>query len=341
MAAMRKYASEISLVLTVSGMVLSRAQDLGRQELPPSAADCHLYLVCVAPRVSVDPASVSIGKDAIDATVRLQRQGTFEPWLVRYGKAADFDVAEWVSDWPHEEFALRGPTGEQLLEGVVSNTRSLMPRGWPDAADELSVVYVGQAFGKAGERTAADRLSSHKTLQRILAETASDQQVWLMMAGITDTAILGDLDPRFATSTTDATDDEHVAAVFQRLQSGSFVGREGVALAEAALIRYFQPVYNEKFKNRFPDPGHVSLETAHDLDLYSLIIEMQSMDLGVALGSSTRAPAQLHFQGFEVHHETDRSVTLTMARFFDFGNDPSGRGDAVLKLLGRPLPPQP
>lgn len=42
-----------------------------------------------------------------------------------------------------------------------------------DIYRNFEVLYVGQAFAE-GKRTAIDRLKSHSTLQKILAETMSD-----------------------------------------------------------------------------------------------------------------------------------------------------------------------
>ena len=49
--------------------------------------------------------------------------------------------------------------------------------------------------------------------------------------------------------------------------------RKAVALAEAGLIRGWQPKYNDRMKYNFPARKQISLETAQDLDLHNLVIE--------------------------------------------------------------------
>jgi hypothetical protein len=61
-------------------------------------------------------------------------------------------------------------------------------------------------------------------------------------------------------------------------------------MAEAGLIRFFMPVYNEKFKNNYPDPKHVSVSTAYDLDLADIVIELQGQGMEIRFWSP-RQPA--------------------------------------------------
>lgn len=53
---------------------------------------------------------------------------------------------------------------------------------------EFEVLYIGQSYGKRGERTAITRLSSHSTLQKILMDCQSkysDKHIYLLLLEIT------------------------------------------------------------------------------------------------------------------------------------------------------------
>ena len=175
------------------------------------------------------------------------------------------------------------------------------------------VLYVGQAYGKSGERTAWDRLRRHETVQRILSENPLDQQVWLTLAAISDANMTSEIDPTVSAEMTDEQDNAHIDSVARAATDGTFEGRVGVALAEAGLISFFKPHYNQVFKDRFPDPEHVSLSSARDLDLYGLVVEMQGYTVNARYWSVSQQPAQIHFAGFRVHNEVDRSVSFTDA----------------------------
>ena len=50
-------------------------------------------------------------------------------------------------------------------------------------------------------------------------------------------------------------------------------------MIEAALIRYFQPEYNEKFKESKISPKLKSLEKCYDLDMSGIVVEINTENL--------------------------------------------------------------
>ncbi|MFX9209017.1 hypothetical protein ABTN67_21890, partial [Acinetobacter baumannii] len=75
--------------------------------------------------------------------------------------------------------------------------------------------YVGQAFAE-GKRTAIDRLKSHSTLQKILAETMSDypdDQVFIFNLVYDDYILLTSFDGRDKTSITGEEDNIRLKSI--------------------------------------------------------------------------------------------------------------------------------
>ena len=60
-----------------------------------------------------------------------------------------------------------------------------------------------------------------------------------------------------------------------------------VALAEAALIRYFRPEYNIIYKDSFTNEDLKLLEECYNLDFVGLAVEINTEDLRAPLWSQT------------------------------------------------------
>jgi len=307
---LRKFTTEVTLILTVGLCFLGRQQDFAETPLSEEEAEqLHLYVVARRPLVRIRPQSVEFTDDEVRFVVGVQRGESFSesPMTVvhEFGSGAT-----WESEWPHDEFSIRRSDGEVCMYGTVAQLSDRIP-GWPLAARMLEVVYVDQAFGKDGERTAWDRLKSHATVQKILAETPRDQQVWIALAAVTDVQMTYETVPG-PTATSDDEDNQHLSSIIGALERGDFRDKEAVALAEAGMIRYFQPQYNDRLKHRFPARKSVPLKTVRGLDVHGLIVEIQSDAVGNLIGTPMQKASMLHFAGFAIHVDDEREVTLAL-----------------------------
>ncbi len=302
----RKYVSEWTLVLTVLAAAVGRQQDF--QEVgPPPDYDCHLYLVTTRPRMSIEPTSVVITDHDVSFTLRLQRGQAFDEYPLAGGHELGPGPWRWKSEWPFEEFeVVHGDTGQVAMSAVVAALQQTAGKDWPQAASEHEVLYVGQSYGADGDRTAWDRLKSHSTLQQILSEVPPDQQVWLTLAAVTEVAaaqLMGGPDAPEDYPDDELDRDARIAMAVYR--DGSFRERDSVALAEAGLIRYFQPKYNDRLKRNFPTPRQVPLVTARSFDFHGLVVELQGQHVGASYGSAFVEFNSIHFERFVIHSDAD------------------------------------
>lgn len=267
---MRKYETESRVSIVVLPAIHGRQKDM-REVQSSEIEDCHLYIVSRRPRLSIPPSSVQIESGRVFFEIRAQVGDTFTSYptdIVGNNFKGEFS---WETEWPYEDFRLRHD-GEVVLDCPVG----ILPHKMEVTADALleqEVLYIGQAFGKDGERNAFDRLKSHSTLQAIYADNRPDFEIWLTLCKISDVALVQDMDTGEA-QVSGEEDTAHVLEVFQRVNSPQFYSREALAMAEAGLIRFFRPQYNEKFRNNFPDPKHVHISTAYELDLADLMVEL-------------------------------------------------------------------
>ena len=106
-----------------------------------------------------------------------------------------------------------------------------------DKVCELEVIYIGQAFGKNGERLATDRLKSHSTLQRILIDYYSscpDKQLLVALFEFTPQiyASFDGLSGKY--TATNEEEDNH----FNDVTSNSLKYNQIINITEAAMINF-------------------------------------------------------------------------------------------------------
>jgi hypothetical protein len=315
--AVRKYMTEWTIGVTVSARMVARPQDFRLIDMREIDYPCHIYLVTRRPRMSIEPSSVAITDNRVRGILRLQREASWEEFPFESYHRLGPGPLRWVAEWPNENYTIKNDKDEVIAEGVVANLQAQI-NTWPRAAKEHDIVYIGQAFGQKGERTAWDRLKNHGTVQRILADTPPDKQVWLTLAAITDENLFPEIEPRFPAERSSEEDDEHSELVINAVGSGSFREKEAVALAEAGLIRFFQPEYNNHMKYSFPASKHIALESVRRLDFHGLVVELQAMDIGALYGSSTRKYSSVHFAGFAIHQSNNRAGTIVLEAAYRF-----------------------
>jgi hypothetical protein len=177
------------------------------------------------------------------------------------------------SEYPFTEYAFINKAGEWIARGKCALQLAMLgPQYWQHL--DLEVLYVGQAYGRDGKRTATERLKSHATLQGIYAEAiknSPDQEVWMILSTF-EAYLLGSFDGRtkdYATSMEE--DDEHISNVLRNEISE----QQKINFTEAAIIKYFQPEYNKIYKDSFPNPAHSTYAECYDMDLNMVSVELQ------------------------------------------------------------------
>lgn len=138
---------------------------------------------------------------------------------------------------------------------------------------EFEVLYIGQAYGKDGSRTAFDRLESHSTLQKILEEYSGkypDKHIYILLLEM-KTNLMMSFDGISETFTKSEEDSiNHLQEVCSNLPKE----RQVINIVEAAMINYFKPEYNVNFVENFPNENHKGYKQYFDLDYNALTVEI-------------------------------------------------------------------
>jgi hypothetical protein len=319
-----KYDIESALAVTCSYTAIMTVRALSDPEQLKAVPDgCHIYAICTRPRLQLtatDRLSEENGVSTFAFTistadgkinVRIERQISARPGV-------ELEIADGGAN------AMFLSADGQLLAGVPA--AMLLADSLPDPLDktrpteidremlDMSVQYVGQAYGKDGSRAAIDRLASHETLQKILGELndrTPNQQAWIALFRFDGHAAASSFGPWKGLVGLDESIANMAAA-----QAISLPGDQLTTLAEGSLIRYFRPAFNDRYKDTFPSEGHSSYRIPYNLDISAIGFDFETTNIGVRFRSDNVSPQWWHSGLFAI---SDPSVRRT---FMDIFNRP-------------------
>lgn len=295
----KKYLSEFAVNLYSARWLMVSASQfmtggiMGEEE-EAVANNCHIYIIGKTPIISYCKKSFKYEHGIVSGKIiyRLEdkireRNFSFEFPLL------DGATEVKLSNYPYREIITLDKNGNEVRY-LPANVVGLST-GWHIENKELSdieVLYVGQAYGD-GTRTAFERLKSHSTLQKILAQAqyeSPDYEVQILTFEYAPYQVISQMDGRAGNVISDYKDSDR----FKSIMTNHLSEYEQICLVEAGLIRYFQPRYNEIYKDNFPNGKHKILESCYNLDFSGLIVEINTEELGFRLFSPIIRPKGHH-----------------------------------------------
>jgi len=304
----RKYFTETALNIYSSEPAILAPADLDKlSEEPPEVKEklknSNIYLILKRPRITFVPATIKQKNKQVEGRVAVQTkdgQTTFE----FKADLPDEVAAVTIGDYPFNKLNFRHTCGNNATVPA-----SFLLRYFDidmNDLDALDVAYVGQSYGGTGQRTAVERLSSHSTLQKILADIAAKEphiEVLLALYKFEYHRFILNMDGKQQSAKPDAVDREH----YHRVLESQFERRMSICLAEAALIRYFQPRYNKTYTQGFPKKSLKILKKVYALDFTALIVEASIEEHHMKLYSEKQSkPQSHHIAKFDLHDERER-----------------------------------
>lgn len=297
----RKYISEFGLNMICSGSALLQQQHLGDL---PEGFEPRIYLITRRPRISLDPKSVKITSTNVSGNFKKQVQDSSILIPFDVPNMLGTDQLTLRCDYPYTEYAFLDKDGRAIADGQSALLLSAFGSQFWSHLD-LEVLYVGQAYGKDGARTAADRLQKHETLQAIYSESLRrnpDQDIWLLLCSF-EPLLLMSFDSH--SKKIHSSLEEDTAHLHKAIRE-EVTEQQRINFTEAALIRYFQPPYNKIYKDSFPNPMHSTYSECYDLDLNAVCVEFPTEELRLRLYSVSTQPAWTHLCSFALHSREER-----------------------------------
>jgi hypothetical protein len=283
----------------------------------------NLYVVARRPRMSLDPAGLSITQNGcvVSGVIEAQVETRIIPMKFHMNLPAHLTAAKLIAPiYPFDYLCYFSVAGELIKMRLHDVMRfSSVPKS---SLTDMHVEYVGQAFGDDGERDVVDRLIGntgkvgHGSLQRVLAEVNAshpDQEVHLLLysfefhkkltiAG----GINGQPEPRHSFYA--------APSRFEQFFESEIKRNVRIDLAEAALIRYFAPEHNDKYKKTFPAESHKILKRLVELDITGLCISLSTEENNIRTTSRKIKPSDAHFMAYPISTDQHRQT------FFDIAN---------------------
>ena len=266
----------------------------------------HIYIISKLPSIAFSPDCFQYKNGLISGKLIYKVKGE----LREIEFSTDFQLPEdateiKVSSYPHRELIIYNQKGEEIRffpASMISTGLGLHIRN--EHLGNLEVLYVGQGFGD-GSRNAFDRLRSHSTCQKILAQAQyedPDSEVYVLAFEYCPYRIFMQFDGRAKGVISDYRDLDRVRSVI----NNPLTIHQQICLAEASLIRYFKPRYNEIYKENFPKENHKILESCYDLDFSGLVVEIDTEELTFKLFSETALPSEHHICKIEIIDPEER-----------------------------------
>lgn len=186
----RKFISEHAVNICSARWMMTNASQLMSdskmsQEHKEVSELCHVYIITKLPRISFRPDTTKYEKERISGHLQYRISGELRevPFDSEF-PLLDGAMTAKLSSYPHREIQTFNDDGQQVRY-LPANVVAFEPqfRMKHEELNNLEVLYVGQAFGD-GDRSAFDRLRSHSTLQKILADVQAecpDDEVYVLM----------------------------------------------------------------------------------------------------------------------------------------------------------------
>ena len=319
---LENYTSEFALNMQSEKMAICRLSNLdllAKQDYFNEDSPCHIYMITRRPRVYIDKNGLTFTEEKVFLTFRAQIEDSFEEITVELINNRKSDDLRLETIYPYSVFKVFDKGIEIVHSDASVYLTKLLENGYQlgEFANnfDLDVLYVGQAYGKAGSRKASDRLKSHSTMQSIYEEANRnnpDKEILLCLFTFKQWLLTSFDGTKKLSPEQIKLDDEHMKNVMNRVMFEGITEQQEINFTEAALIKYFQPPYNIEYKNTFPNPVHSTYSECYDIDVNSICLELNTEDIFCRLYSKHQVKRWIHFASFNLHTREDR---ITMFRF--------------------------
>ncbi|MCD1118181.1 hypothetical protein [Chryseobacterium turcicum] len=280
---------------------------------------CNIYFILQRPKITIDPQSFSSnGSRALFDFVIHNKEDKHRISL-SIGLPKVESKIKLTTKYPFSQFELFDDKKTLLVakSSLLYDQISLDKNITTDILD-YEILYIGQAYGHLGNRTAFDRLPAHETLQKIYTHALTnnpDSDIWILLTKFSQLSMLytGGVDEKIYSKENKKRDDKLIKD-FSDNKGLVFTEKQKINFTEAALIKMFEPTYNKTFKNNFPYEKHSSYSECYSLDVRALKIELDTSEMVRNIYSQKRKRKNYHSEMFELKNDKDRMSLLGMCK---------------------------
>ncbi|WP_332452750.1 hypothetical protein [Chryseobacterium aquaticum] len=302
-----KYSTEGTIVMYLQTYDIIQQQDFeifekireGKKNKP----NYNIYIIMKRPKISINPDFIEVDNEYIKLEFLIQTKDKKEQRKVEINNEFGTNNISMKTEYPYNYFKLSSLTDNFIFKSnfFLDEVQKLDPI--KDDLLDYEVLYIGQSFGEDGNRDAIERLKSHSTLQKIYLEAIinnPDSDVWIMLCDFKQVNLTS-INGMIRTSSSDNIELERA----NKFLKGKFTDKQKINFTEAALIKTFKPPYNEKYKNSFPNPNHISYSECYELDITGIVIELDLSEVKRWIYSETKPRQNSNYWQMEEHEFTN------------------------------------
>ncbi len=304
----KKSTTEFSLSFCSHGVLIVHPKDIEnikkeKNDIIDIANNSHIYLIARRPRITFSPNSVHIIDGNIVGKFEYSNgENKKESWFLHRNVNTSCQIV--IGKYPHTE--IHYTKNDKVYSTVPANLMSIGCNYVDDLSiRDLEILYVGMSYAK-GKRSAQDRLSSHSTLQKILADInfeSPEMETLIIMVEF--------LQPKtafvFYPGEEDVVDQDNQSVLSVLKKQNDKITKElEIMLIEASLIKYFSPKYNNKYKNKFPTRNQKILTELYAMNFGGLSVNLNTKDVNVRLYSGNREAGYHHMILYDLFDLNER-----------------------------------
>lgn len=277
---------------------------------------CNIYFVLRRPKVTIKPESFITNGQKTCFDFVIHKKGDFIPIPISIESLKASSILELETVYPYNLFIITD--GLNPIYGgrpgtIIDNTE--VGNNIENELLDYEILYIGQSYGKDGSRTALDRLSVHETVQKIYTDSLTntpDCDIWILLTNFVQESHLLNLAENSIKSNieNENVDTEKSKSFFDT--GLKFTEKQKINFTEAALIRYFEPIYNKEFKSTFPNEKHTSYSECYTLDIRGITIELYMPEMVRCMYTAKTGRIKHHYHTFEFQNDKDRISLLGM-----------------------------
>lgn len=231
----------------------------------------HIYAILLSHKYYLNIDKVEHKKEGIILPVFSTTNPDCFTIPFKVDQGLDHTLIRVDSQYPYEKFSVtiedenwksKNPDKECYIEYNLTKISDKV--SFQHARDlKYKLLYIGQSYGKAGERAATDRLQNHSTLQKILAECQNKYtgyNIHILLFQFEQDQIVAEY-----------TCNNQPAFI---VPTPHFDEQQIINITEAALIHYFKPEYNKVFISVFPSDNHTSYSDICKAGCTELVLDL-------------------------------------------------------------------
>ncbi|MCX6238059.1 MAG: hypothetical protein NTY07_10995 [Bacteroidia bacterium] len=292
----------------------SKSQELFSENYP-----CNIYFVLRRPKVIVVPDSIKVSGKKVSFKLRFDlKEKAIEVNLKCEFRNASSKI-DYYTEYPYNKIAFKDQKKLLLVARPSTLIDSDIVKDNIDSEYlDYEILYIGQAFGSDGKRTAIDRLASHETVQKIYAQTLTDfpdSDIWVILTKFSKQTMLftAGKDLIKVNDKDKEIEESKLKHVFDN-NGISITDKQEINITEAALIKYFEPQYNILFKDNFPSSKHKSYSECYNLDVRAISIELDMSEMIRKIFTKKIERKANHLKIYEFKAEKDRISLLEIEK---------------------------